>query len=228
MSVELIVKGIVLSTYPQGEYGKRLSLITDKLGKITAFASGAARAGSKIIGLARPLTVAEFTLRRGKSAWNLREAKLIDAFSELPADFTVCFYAFYVLEVSEYFSVEGMPEEELKELLNLIYVTLEALRQSITQELVATKTLSSEIIRRVFELRILKIEGEYTLGPATEDDEDVKRLWTYILSAPLSKLYKNTSLINREVCERFIREEDRLFKRQVPKTFNSEKLLWKS
>ena len=40
---ELTVKGIILATAPQGEYGRRINLLTDRLGRITVFASGAAK-----------------------------------------------------------------------------------------------------------------------------------------------------------------------------------------
>ena len=46
---EIRLKGIVVGSAYQGEYGRRLKLITDELGKITVFAQGAAKSGSKLI-----------------------------------------------------------------------------------------------------------------------------------------------------------------------------------
>ena len=131
MQEELKVKGIIISTAPQGEYGKRINLLTDRLGRITVFATGAAKVKSHVIGLIRPMTCAEFTLAKGRSAWNLRGAQLIEGFETLAMDVEASVYAAYVLEAADYFSESGMPEQEAKNLLNLIYVTLQALCQSL-------------------------------------------------------------------------------------------------
>lgn len=223
MTDEISVKGIILSANPQGEYGRRLVIISDKLGKISAFASGAAKQGSKIVGAVRPLTCGEFSLKRGRSAWNLHSVKVMDAFSELSLDPDVCFYAFYVLEVSGYFSDEGMVPPEARELLNLMYVTFDALRGTINKGL----ELTPELIRRMFELRLLKLEGEYTLEPENEAEWNARRLWTYTLSSPLSKLYKNIPMDLLSNYNGFLQDVRGLFKRQVGKSFNSEKLLLK-
>lgn len=227
MTEEVIVKGFILNAAPQGEYGRRLLLLTDSLGKITAFASGAARTSSKIIGSVRPFTAAEFILKKGRSAWNLHEVRVLDAFSELSLDPDISFYAFYILEVAGYFSEEGMPMEDARELLNLIYVSFDVLRSSKSTGMGDQYVPGLELIRHIFKLRILKIEGEYTLQPEGEDDEDVNALWTYALSSPLSLLYKHLPQSSGKTEEGFSRNVDRIFKRQVPKGFNSEKLLIK-
>ena len=180
MQEELKVKGIIISTAPQGEYGKRINLLTDRLGRITVFATGAAKAKSHVIGLIRPMTCAEFTLAKGRSAWNLRGAQLIEGFETLAMDVEASVYAAYVLEAADYFSESGMPEQEAKNLLNLIYVTLQALEK---------KSLEPEMVRRIYELRLLKLQGEYTETPEAEQDERVRALWQHALHSPLTKLY---------------------------------------
>ena len=107
---EISVKGIIVSSSPQGEYGKRLVIISDKLGKITAFAGGAAKASSGITGSARPVTCASFILGKGRSAYNIHGISVIDSFDDLGRDFDKSVYAAYVLEAGEYFSAEGMAE----------------------------------------------------------------------------------------------------------------------
>ena len=224
---ERTVKGIVLEAAPQGEYGRRLTLLTDQLGKLTAFASGAAKAGSHIIGAVRPLTCAQFDLAKGRGAWNLHSVQVIDAFSELPQDIDVSFYAMYILEAGAFFSESGMPEDEAKALLNLMFVTLQAFRE---------KELSPELVRRIFELRVLKLQGEYTTEPVpagntadtVKSGEAVRALWQYVLNAPLSRLFDAGQIgpdLSREAADSFSDAVGRLFSRQNAHSFRSLKVL---
>ena len=218
---EVSVKGIILASAPQGEYGRRLTLLTDRLGRITAFASGAAKAGSHIMGSTRPLTCAGFDLAKGRSAWNLHSVRVIDAFAELAQDVDVSFYAMYILELGEYFSESGMPEDEAKALLNLLFMTLKAFRD---------KDLSPELVRRIFELRLLKLQGEYTTEPSAQASEPVRALWQHSLAVPLTLLYaaERIDALTEEkagTAGEFADCVDRLFRRQNAHSFRSLKVL---
>ena len=215
MTDELIVKGIIISTAPQGDYGRRACIITDKLGRITAFAGGAAKAGSKIIGAVRPMTCASFSLVRGKTAYNLHSVEVIDSFEELAFDFDISLYAMYVLESGEYFSAEGMPEDESKALLNLMYVTMKALRDGKT---------APELIRRIYELRLLVLQGEYTLMPAFSGDEKTVEIWQRCISSPLSSLYDPVYFRGRD-CSGFMENAGQLFLKQVNHRFRTLSVL---
>lgn len=216
---ELSVKGIILDARPQGEYDRKLTMLTDKLGKVTVFAQGAAKTGSKLSGSARPFTAAEFLLAKGKNAFNLHGASVMDAFSEIPMDPDVSLYGFYVLELADYFSAEGMPEEEAKALLNLSFMTLSALRK---------KELSPWLISAICELRLMKLEGEYTELPGhygnTADRELTAKLWKYILNAPLTRLYKKEVYDEKNLSD-LVKSCTGLFSRQVPHTFRSMRIL---
>ena len=54
MADEIKVTGMVINTMPVGEYNKRLILITRELGKITVFATGAAKPTSAFLGASFP------------------------------------------------------------------------------------------------------------------------------------------------------------------------------
>ena len=216
---ELTVKGIILATAPQGEYGRRINLLTDRLGRITVFASGAAKAGSHIIGSTRPLTCAEFDLAKGRSAWNLHSVRVIESFEELPLDMDVSFYAAYVLELGDYFSEAGMPEEESKALLNLMYVTLLALKH---------KALSPALIRRILELRLLKLQGEYTMTPPGDADADAVKLWQHVISSSLTGLYDPARIrdaAGTDGEDAFMESAAILFSRQISHHFRSSDIL---
>ena len=215
MKDELLVKGIIISTAPQGEYGRRVCLLTDQLGKVTAFAGGAAKAGSKIIGAVRPMTCAKFSLAKGRSAYNLHSVEVIDSFGELAFDFDLSVMAMYVLEAGEYFSAEGMPEEEARALLNLMYVTLKALRE---------KELSPELIRRIFELRLLVLQGEYTMVPGYAEQEGTAELWRKCISSSLTALYDPVFFKGQDTAE-FEDNAGQLFSRQVNHKFRTLSVL---
>lgn len=220
---EILTKGIILAVYPQGEYGKRVSLLSDRFGKITVFARGAAKQSSRSIGALRPLVNASFTLMDGKNAKMLMGVNVIDSFEEIPLDPEVCFYGTYVLEFADYLAEEGMPEEEAKKMLNLMYLTLKALREH---------AMPKELIRRIFELRMLVHEGVYTEKPMHEDIL-TEKLWQYVLTSPLSALYRKEAwkpvlqgdLLKSECFDPFSESVGHLVKMQTDHRFRSEQLL---
>ena len=99
MALDTEAKGIILSAAPQGEYGRRLTILTDRFGKICVFAGSAAKAGSHLTGLTRPMICASFTLSRGRNAYNLHGARLIHGFPGLMTDFEASCYGLYFLEL---------------------------------------------------------------------------------------------------------------------------------
>lgn len=237
---EIRLKGIVVGSAYQGEYGRRLKLITDGLGRITVFAQGAAKAGSKLIGAVRPFTCAEFELAKGKNAYNLRGVKVIESFDGIALDPDVYAYASYVLETAEYFSAEGMDIREAKNLLNLVYVTLKALSGMLMDgssscpagaavseggENTAGTDLSCALIVSIYELRLLKLEGEYTTEMPLDDGSGsyaaACALWKHSLSSPLTSLYAIPACLDKAAEDLFKENVKRLFERQVRHDFKS-------
>lgn len=215
MTSELTVKGIVLACVPQGEYGKRIVILSDTLGKITVFASGAAKQTSKIIGAVRPMTAAEFTLGEGRGAKSIHGISVMDAFDEISTDPETAFYGMYFLELADYFGAEGMAEEDAKQMLNLLFLALTALRK---------KELSPETIRRMFELRMLVHEGLYTEASGT-DDASAEALWKYTLVSPLSRLFDAETVRSVLFSAEFSDAVKHLMNREVPVKFRAASLL---
>ena len=215
MNSEILVKGIVLACVPQGEYGKRIVILSDTLGKITVFASGAAKQTSKIIGAVRPMTAAEFTLGEGRGAKSIHGVSVMDAFDEISMDPETAFYGMYFLELADYFGTEGMAEEDAKQMLNLLFLALAALRK---------KELSPETIRRMFELRMLVHEGLYTEDSGT-DDASAEALWRYTLASPLSGLFDAETVRPVLSSAEFSDAVKHLMNREVPVKFRAASLL---
>lgn len=215
MNSEILVKGIVIACVPQGEYGKRIVILSDTLGKITVFASGAAKQTSKIIGAVRPMTAAEFTLGEGRGAKSIHGISVMDAFDEISTDPETAFYGMYFLELADYFGTEGMAEEDAKQMLNLLFLALTALRK---------KELSPETIRRMFELRMLVHEGLYTEASGT-DDASAEALWKYTLASPLSRLFDAETVRPVLSSAEFSDAVKHLMNREVPVKFRTASLL---
>ena len=217
------VSGMVLSASPVGEYDKRVVILTRELGKITAFARGARRMKSPLMAL---------------SGANIKEY-FLDLAQMQPG----VYYGFYFLELAEYFGQEGNDETQM---LNLLYVTMNAIRRG-KQDL--------RLIRCIFELRTITISGEAPqmfscMECGTKENLTVFSLrdsaiycqncgktirdpWPlqpgtvlacrYIIAAPLAKLYGFT--VNEEILDELERLLRAYLHRYVEKKMKTLQIL---
>jgi DNA repair protein RecO (recombination protein O) len=148
MGQSVIVMGMVLTAMPIGEYDKRITILTRERGKITAFARGSRRPGSQLLAATNPFSFGEFELFEGRSSYNLTRATIQNYFRELVTDLDAAYLGFYFMEFAEYFCQENNDE---KEMLKLAYQSLRALEN---------EHIPKELVRRVFELRAIAINGE--------------------------------------------------------------------
>lgn len=145
---QIVLTGMVLSTTPVGEYDRRVVILTREQGKISAFARGARRPNSPLVGAVNPFSFGEFTVYAGRSSYTIQSAKISNYFAELREDMIGAYYGFYFLEFANYYTKEGNDEREM---LKLLYQTLRAL---------CNQHIPNKLIRYVFELRALAINGE--------------------------------------------------------------------
>lgn len=145
---QIVVTGMVLSTAPVGEYDRRVVILTKEQGKLAAFAKGARKPNSPLVGAVNPFSFGEFTLYVGRSSYTIQSVQITNYFAELREDMIAAYYGFYFLEFSDFYTKEANDEREM---LKLLYQTLKAL---------INVKLPNRLIRSIFELRALCINGE--------------------------------------------------------------------
>lgn len=172
---------MVLAAYPYGDYDKRLVMLTKERGKITVFAKGARRQNSSLLAVCNSFVFGEFSVYEGRSSYNLMQAKVLNYFSDLSTDFSGACYGFYFCEVTEYYTREANDELPM---LKLIYQSLRAL---------GNQKLSNELIRYIFELKTLVINGECPVEfEGLEIGESTLYTLQFIVASPIEKLYTFT------------------------------------
>ena len=149
------VTGIILKQSPIGEYDRRISLLTKERGKLSAFAKGARRSGSRLAAATAPFVFGKFKLYEGRSSYTLAEADVQNYFEELREDYIGACYGMYFAEVADYYTRENNDE---KEMLKLLYQSLKAL---------CAPSLPDPLVRCVYELRAIAVNGEFP-GPPTD------------------------------------------------------------
>ncbi len=148
MAQGVVVTGMVLSTMPISEYDKRITILTKERGKISAFARGARRPNSSLLACTNPFAFGEFELFEGKSSYSVGKANIHNYFRDLTMDVEAAYMGFYFLEFADYFCQENNDEREM---LKLLYQSLRALE---------SPAFSKELVRAVFELKAIAINGE--------------------------------------------------------------------
>ncbi len=173
--------GVILSHQPVGEYDKRLVILTREEGKITVFARGARRPKSPVLAATNPFVFARFSLYEGRDAYTLASAEVAEYFDALPQKIPGVWYGFYMLEMADYYGKWGLPAQDA---VNLLFVAFRALLKG---------RMSPELIRRVFEIRMLVINGEY--APPEDQGEMDRSAYHALLHAagsPLPGLFSFT------------------------------------
>ncbi len=145
---QIEVTAMVLVAGAMGEYDRRVVLLTKERGRISAFAKGARKPTSSLVSITNPFVFGKFTLYQGRNSYTLVGAEVQNYFSELRNDIEAAYYGFYFLEIASYYTREGNDETLM---LKLLYQTFRALTK---------KTIPFPLIRCIFELKAMTIQGE--------------------------------------------------------------------
>ena len=206
------LKGIVLKNADYAEYDRRVVILTSECGKITAFAKGVKRPGSRYLAATEPFSFGVFRLIEGRNAYTLKEAEISNYFEGLRSDLTAYAYASYFLEIADYYSRENNDDLEL---LKLLYSGLKAL---------LSPALENELISSVFLIKAIAVNGEY---PGLPEGKvylpGTLHSMRHILNSPPEKAF--SFAVNGEVLKELKSIEKRLRDGCIGKRFMSLELL---
>ena len=216
MDGKLIVHGIILSSSQVGEADRRLVILSGEYGRITAFAKGARRQNSMLVGV-RPFTYGEMVIYEGRTSNRLESISIENGFDALSKDLESSCYASYFTEFADYYAHEAL---EAREMVRLLYAAFNALSKN---------TIPRDLIKAAFELRIMAINGEYSELPLGADykrlacADTVDYTWKYVIASPLEKLFGFT--LKEEALSAFCAEVTSLKNRFIDKKFKSLEIL---
>ena len=203
----VVVTGMILKAEPVGEYDRRVVILTDERGKISAFAKGARRQTSRLMAATNPFSFGTFKLYEGRNSYNIMEANIQNYFEELRADYEGAYYGMYFLEIADYYTREN--NDELM-MLKLLYQSLRALIH---------KKIPNPLVKCVYELKAIAVNGDFPGAPVDGGyQESTIYAVDYIGNTAVEKLYtfmvtesvlKELQEIAAHYCRRFM---DRKFK----------------
>lgn len=228
------VTGMVISSMPVGEFDRRIVLLTKERGKISAFAKGARKPNSPLVGVTRAFVFGTFQVYEGRTSYNIRQASITNYFEEIISDLDAVCYACYFAEIADYYGRENL---DAASMINLLYISLRAL---------ANKQIPDRLVRLIYELKMISINGEcpelftchscqreadidtysmtdygvyckYCHGQAADGiriSQSTLYALQYIVTAPLEKLYTFT------VSETVLTELRMVLKRICTKSFD--------
>ena len=177
----ICVTGMILKQMPIGEYDRRICLLTKERGKISAFARGARKPGSKMAAGTNPFSFGTFKLYEGKNSYTVAEADIQNYFEELRTDYIGACYGMYFAEIADYYTRENNDEREM---MKLLYQSLRAL---------GAPSLPDRLIKCIYEIKSIAVNGEFPGLPNDRVVTDAAAYTVkYIVASSVEKLYTFT------------------------------------
>lgn len=204
--------GMILKQAPIGEYDRRICLLTKERGKISAFARGARKQNSRLAAATGPFCFGSFKLYQGRESYTVADAEIQNFFEELMTDYEGACYGMYFAEIADYYTRENNDERQM---LKLLYQSLRAL---------CAQSLSNPLVRCVYELKAIAVNGEYP-GPPKDENLLESTLYAlhYIENSPVEKLY--TFTVTEEVLAQLQEVSAVYCRRFMERSFKSLEIL---
>lgn len=173
-----LVTGIVIKQAPVGESDRRVTLLTNSMGKISAFARGARKPNSRFSATTCPYCFGTFKLFLGRDSFTIADADISNHFEGLLGDVEGSCYCAYFAEIVDYYCRENNDEREM---MKLLYTSLLA---------ILSEKLPNRLVRSVFELKSIMINGEYPGTPSFMPvSNGLLQTLEFIRTTPIKSLY---------------------------------------
>ena len=211
MQEQIRDKGIIIKAEPIGEYDRRVVILTENRGKISAFARGARRPNSKFVASTNPFVFGNISLFAGRNSYTLTDMEAVEYFDSLRLDFDKSMYGMYFLELADYYTRENNDDRDM---LKLLFVSLKALSRGL---------IDNRLIRAIFELRTVAVNGEFPGLELRSMSETAEYTIKFIISADFAKLYSFT--LKDEVMNEVINYSALVVDKMIHHSFNSLLLL---
>lgn len=211
MQEQIRDKGIIIKAEPIGEYDRRVVILTENRGKISAFARGARRPNSKFVASTNPFVFGNISLFAGRNSYTLTDMEAVEYFDSLRLDFDKSMYGMYFLELVDYYTRENNDDRDM---LKLLFVSLKALSRGL---------IDNRLIRAIFELRAVAVNGEFPGLELRSMSETAEYTIKFIISADFAKLYSFT--LKDEVMNEVINYSTLVVDKMIHHSFNSLLLL---
>lgn len=211
MQEQIRDKGIIIKAEPIGEYDRRVVILTENRGKISAFARGARRPNSKFVASTNPFVFGNISLFAGRNSYTLTDMEAVEYFDSLRLDFDKSMYGMYFLELTDYYTRENNDDRDM---LKLLFVSLKALSRGL---------IDNRLIRAIFELRAVAVNGEFPGLELRSMSETAEYTIKFIISADFAKLYSFT--LKDEVMNEVINYSALVVDKMIHHSFNSLLLL---
>ena len=211
MQEQIRDKGIIIKAEPIGEYDRRVVILTENRGKISAFARGARRPNSKFVASTNPFVFGNISLFAGRNSYTLTDMEAVEYFDSLRLDFDKSMYGMYFLELADYYTRENNDDRDM---LKLLFVSLKALSRGL---------IDNRLIRAIFELRAVAVNGEFPGLELRSISETAEYTIKFIISADFAKLYSFT--LKDEVMNEVINYSALVVDKMIHHSFNSLLLL---
>lgn len=206
------VTGMILKQSPVGEYDRRVCVLTKERGKISAFAKGARRPGSRLAAATNLFVFGTFKLYEGRNSYTMTEADVINYFEELMSDYAGACYGMYFMEIADYYTRENNDEREM---LKLLYQSMRAL---------GAASIPNQLVKCIYEIKSIVINGEFPgITNNSELTESTVYALRYIVSSPVEKLY--TFTVSDEVLDQMQQVAAAYVKRFLNHNFKSLEIL---
>lgn len=208
----LKLNGVIIGDSDYKEYDKLLTILTKELGKIYVYSFNVRRSSSKNIGKTNLFTFATFEVRKNQDKYFLENVILAYDFNDLANSFDNICYASYFIELASFVTFENLICDEI---IDLLYYSFKALKKGI---------IDKKLIRRIYELKIIKYLGEYKISDDLNDDNTtLKYTWDFVILSEPKKLF--TFKLSKEIFDKFDYLVNKEMKEKIGKNFTSLELI---